>query len=75
MPLTDPRPKPVKCPRCHSMDGVPIRYGYPGPEMAESAKRGEIVLGGCCITGHDPTWFCRTCRARWDGYGMVWEDE
>ena len=75
MSLTNPRPRPVKCPRCQSMDGVPIRYGYPDPDLADAARRGEVVLGGCDIGGNDPIWFCRTCRARWDAEGKVWEDE
>ena len=75
MQLSESGRGPVKCPRCHSMDGVPIRYGLPGPEMAEAARLGQIVLGGCGITDDDPIWFCRTCRARWDATGRVREDE
>ncbi len=76
MQLTDSGRGPVKCPRCHSVDGVPIRYGFPGDEMLAAAKRGQIVLGGCCTYGGlEPIWFCRTCRAQWDAEGVVWDDE
>jgi hypothetical protein len=44
--------------------------------MLAAAKRGQIVLGGCCTYGGlEPIWFCRTCRARWDAEGVVWDDE
>ena len=72
-----PRRTPIsaKCPRCHSADVVPIEYGLPGPEMAERVRRGEVMVGGCVMTGHDPVWFCRACEARWNVEGTVWKDE
>jgi hypothetical protein len=27
----------------------PLVYGMPGPDLAETARRGEVVLGGCVI--------------------------
>ena len=54
------RRRPV-CPKCGSSDVVPIVYGYPLPEMMEAAERGEIELGGCCVTDEDPTLYCKAC--------------
>ncbi|UCC22761.1 MAG: hypothetical protein JSW23_01440 [Planctomycetota bacterium] len=35
-----------------------VRYGkgYPAPETIEEARRGEVVLGGCVVTGNHPRW-------------------
>jgi hypothetical protein len=54
---------PPKCSACGASDVIPILYGYPGPQMGEQAERGEIELGGCCISGlgDDPAWRCRAC--------------
>lgn len=58
----EPHPRrSLRCPRCGSTDTARIVYGYPGPEMLAAAERGEIVLGGCSITGDDPTRQCRAC--------------
>ena len=57
--------KKVTCPECGSTNVVRICYGLPGPELFERAKRGEIVLGGCCITGNDPTCHCKDCGHNW----------
>jgi hypothetical protein len=38
-------------------------FGFPGPEMAEDAQKGRIILGGCCVTGNDPEWQCPACGA------------
>jgi len=43
-----------KCPKCGRMAGVRIIYGYPDPELCEAEKRGEVKLGGCCVTGVSP---------------------
>ncbi len=68
-PQPSPRPRPrarppAQCPRCGSTDTVRIVYGYPTQEAVEAAKRDEIRLGGCLITGHDPTRQCRACGRR-----------
>jgi hypothetical protein len=44
---------------------VRIVYGYPSEELREEAERGEVALGGCCVTGDDPTHLCRACEHRW----------
>jgi hypothetical protein len=33
---------------------VPLIMGLPRPETVERAKRGEVILGGCIVTGFEP---------------------
>lgn len=49
------------CPRCGATPLTPIAYGYPGPGMMEQVERGEISLGGCCISDSQPTHRCPSC--------------
>ena len=35
---------------------VPVLRGLPGPQGLERARRGEVVLAGCVITGFEPRW-------------------
>jgi hypothetical protein len=35
---------------------VPLVMGYPGPELLEPAQRGDIICGGCSVTGFEPKW-------------------
>jgi hypothetical protein len=37
-------------------------YGYPGPPLVDGHRRGEVLLGGCCVSDDDPEYGCRTCR-------------
>ena len=53
--------RPRKCPNCGSVKVVRILYGMPSHETFEAAERGEIALGGCCISDRDPTWRCLEC--------------
>jgi len=52
----------ITCAACGA-SGEPVRvvYGDPIPETVERARRGEIVLGGCTVTGDDPQWACSSC--------------
>jgi hypothetical protein len=54
-----------KCPSCDTDNVVPIVYGYPDPETMESSERGELSLGGCCVTENDPEWHCKKCEHEW----------
>ncbi len=45
---------PPTCPTCGAL-GVLIVYGTPGPDLVDAAERGEVLIGGCVITGDDPT--------------------
>jgi hypothetical protein len=57
------------CPICGG-NVVPIVYGDPMEEIWEMSKRGEVVLGGCCIEvdkeGNSlmPEWACTNCDYR-----------
>jgi len=62
-----PRKSPEPCPKCGSLDIVPIFYGLPGgPEVMEAANQGKIALGGCCVTDHDPQKQCKVCGTQFD---------
>jgi len=54
-----------RCPRCGEMSVVPIVYGMPGPGMFQQYERGEVLLGGCCISPDgDPIRGCTECDWR-----------
>jgi hypothetical protein len=61
-----PKRRKRGCPRCGSLDVVPILYGYPGPEMMDMANKREIELGGCCVTDRDPRKHCKACGEVFD---------
>lgn len=48
---------PLMCPTCGAL-GIPIVYGMPAPDLVDAAERGEVLIGGCVITGEDPTHGC-----------------
>ncbi|MDD3888945.1 MAG: hypothetical protein PHR65_03375 [Syntrophomonadaceae bacterium] len=52
------------CPRCGSRNTATILRGMPAwsPELQEKMDKGEVVLGGCCITDCDPTHHCNKCK-------------
>jgi rubrerythrin len=52
------------CPFCGYGPPIEIVYGMPTYEAEQAAKRGEIMLGGCCVTGSDPQWCCPSCRRK-----------
>lgn len=35
---------------------VPVVMGFPSREAFEAARRGEIWLGGCIVSGFEPWW-------------------
>lgn len=53
-----------KCEVCGENSVVPVMYGLPTEEAFESARRGEIALGGCIIDFENPTIACTSCG--WD---------
>jgi hypothetical protein len=61
-----PKRRTKPCPKCGSLDVVPIEYGYPGPEMMAEAAKGLIELGGCCVSDDDPRKLCRACGEEFD---------
>ena len=64
--------KKLVCPKCGSRQAVEILYGYPSSEALEAAERGEIMLGGCCISLDDPKYCCKECDYSW-GDGLKLE--
>lgn len=52
----------IKCPKCGSAKIVKILYGEPTLEALQVSERGEVVLGGCCISPDSPEWACLECR-------------
>jgi hypothetical protein len=57
--------KTRSCPECDSENVAGIVYGYPSEEMFDQSERGDIVLGGCCVTEDDPEWRCKDCENEW----------
>ena len=53
-----------KCEVCGENSVVPVIYGLPTEEAFESARRGEIALGGCIVDFDNPTIACTSCG--WD---------
>lgn len=35
---------------------VPLVMGLPTQETYEAAQRGELVIGGCAVSGNEPKW-------------------
>ena len=55
--------KPTRCPSCGGTEFASILYGYPNfAVVSDRLRSGELVLGGCLVTGNDPLWRCRTCK-------------
>ena len=50
-----------KCEVCGENSVVPVMYGLPTEEAFESARRGEIALGGCIVDFDNPTIACTSC--------------
>lgn len=63
IPLDEPR---SICPACKQRHGVNIIFGMPTEELWEAEKRGEVVLGGCCLPLiGDPERQCLACGHQW----------
>lgn len=68
-----------RCPYGHEVTGsIPILYGYPvfTPELEQALDRGELVLGGCEVSGDSPSHVavCKRCgfRHEVDEIGPIW---
>lgn len=64
-PETKEGTREIKCPKCKSINTIPIGYGYPGPQMQKEAKKGNLKLGGCVIREDNPDGFCKDCKHEW----------
>jgi hypothetical protein len=40
-----------------SVGGLPLVMGLPRPETVARAKRGEVILGGCVVSGFEPKYY------------------
>ena len=49
------------CPRCGSVDTIPIVYGDPSWETGRAAERGELAIGGCLVSEESPALRCKAC--------------
>ncbi len=77
--LTTPVAAQDRCPYGHEVTGsIPILYGYPvfTPELEQALDRGELVLGGCEVSGDSPSHVavCQRCgfRHEVDEIGPIW---
>ncbi len=63
--------KPEVCPKCGSQRVADILYGLPifSKELERELDAGGTVLGGCMVTGDDPSWYCVECGHRWGKRG------
>jgi hypothetical protein len=54
---------PTHCPQCGSSNLAKVVYGEPVPSAVLEAdiRAGRVVLGGCIVTGEQPTDHCRDC--------------
>ena len=50
-----------KCPNCGSNKTAEIIYGMATYEMSLQEQKGEIKIGGCCVSENDPRWHCFAC--------------
>lgn len=66
----------LTCPMCGKWDMVlAIQYGYPGPELMEAAEKGKIMLGGCCVSDDDPSFYCKRCEISFYKDGRIFKPE
>lgn len=51
------------CPICGGKNISKILWGMPlwTPKLEQDLESKKVVLGGCCITDNDPTYYCNDC--------------
>jgi DNA-directed RNA polymerase subunit RPC12/RpoP len=54
--------KASDCPNCGERGLVPIVYGFPNEFTIQLSSKGVVELGGCIISGDDPSFRCRRCQ-------------
>lgn len=64
-----------KCPACGSTETIKILYGEPTYDAFEASERGEIALGGCCVSDISLTRHCKACGQDFGGGDIVLLDE
>ena len=57
------------CPRCGSHNTAIILWEMPNMTevLRQKIDNKEIVLGGCCISGNEPTHYCNKCKKAFGG--------
>ncbi len=55
--------KPI-CPYCKSEDVAEYIWGEPclDEDLFKAIDKGEVILGGCCVSNHDPQYHCNACH-------------
>ena len=56
----------TKCCNCGSNDIMNVEYGTPNDEMIKRIEKGEILHGGCAISGLMQKYYCMDCDSRFD---------
>lgn len=59
--FTNPK---IACPFCGSENYARYSYGMHilDKELEEKLNKGEIILGGCCISPDSPKYHCNSCN-------------
>lgn len=63
-PILRPSLREARCPTCGSVKPVPILYGLPASisKVHAAEKRGELLWGGCLVSGDSPLYACPVCH-------------
>jgi hypothetical protein len=56
------------CPQCGSESFIPVVYGTLDETMIQRIESGEILHGGCAISGLMQALYCQACDVRYDDY-------
>jgi hypothetical protein len=64
-----PNLSPPRCPSCGAERIAHIQYGlvFPDEEHRRKLAAGEVVMGGCVVTGAAHVWQCTACGHQWGG--------
>lgn len=55
-----------QCTRCGSTNVLRLEYGLPTYDAYLAAQAGKFKLGGCCIKGDSPNYYCKDCENEWN---------
>ncbi len=56
----------IKCCNCGSDDIMNVEYGTPDEKMIKRIEKGEILHGGCAVSGLMQKYYCMDCDTRFD---------
>ena len=60
----------VKCPQCGSKVSLPVVYGTLDETLIQAIEDGELLHGGCAISGLMQAHYCPVCDVRYDDLCM-----